>query len=153
MSKLRVLPSIALLAIGIIVTPALAGEVTVGRFYAEIARVRHIPAADAAAAEAGLRAQGFRLPSLSLNKSLTEGDVVGISHALGIGVSTQRPSQPFGDAQLAVYSEVFGGQLKSASVGAGGNVFRAFGSNSQGQDGNNQGQNNNNQGQKSRSTP
>lgn len=151
MNRISRIRMIALLAVGACVAPAFASDLTVGRFYSEIARVRQMSAVDAVSAEHGLRAAGFKLPVLSLNKGLTEGDVIGIAQAMGIRVTTQRPSHPFSDEQLAVFSEVFGGQLKGAAVDRKGNVFQAFG-NDQGQNGNGQGQNNNNQGQdKSRS--
>jgi hypothetical protein len=96
-------------------------------------------------------AAGFRLPVVPLDKALTEGDVVGVSHAMGIRVTTQRPGQPFGEAQLSVFSAVFGNQLRGAAVDRAGNVYQTFG-NSQGNQ-NGQGQNNNNQGEVSRSRP
>src|SRR5262245_38930216 len=112
MSRANRIRMFALLAAGTLVAPAYAGDPTVGRFYKEIARVRHMAAVDAASAEANLRAAGFRLVALPLDKELTEADVTAISHAMGIGVTTQRPSQRFGERQLSVFLTVFGQQLK-----------------------------------------
>ncbi|HEX4826304.1 MAG TPA: hypothetical protein VFV19_18535 [Candidatus Polarisedimenticolaceae bacterium] len=146
------LRAFALLAVATLLAPVFASDLTVGHFYSEIAKIRHMPAVDASSVEAGLRAAGFKLPALALNKALTEGDVIGISNAMGIHVTTQRPSQPFGEQELTVFSAVFGQQLKGAAVDGHGIVYQVNG-NSQGQNNNNQGQNNDHQGDKSPSHP
>src|SRR5882672_9558935 len=84
---------IAVLAVATVVAPAFAGNVTVGRFYTELAQAKHLVSVDAASAEANLRGAGFNLPKLELNKGLTEGDMTSISNALGLVVTTEKPSQ------------------------------------------------------------
>jgi len=89
-SCFRVAVAAALVSIPAI--PVLAsGEVRVGDFYKEIATLQGIPAADGAVAESGLRSLGINLPSLELTKVLTEADLVGISDAMGVHVTTHRP--------------------------------------------------------------
>src|SRR6266850_1884470 len=82
---------IAVLAVVAVVAPAFAGNVTVGRFYTELAKAKHLVAVDAASAEANLRGAGVNLPNLALDKSLTEGDVTSIASSLGVAVTTGRP--------------------------------------------------------------
>ena len=84
---------IAVLAAVAAMGSAFAGDVTVGRFYTEIAKAKQLTAVDAVSAEASLRAAGFRIPELSLGKSLTEGDVTSIANSRGRAVSTSRPSE------------------------------------------------------------
>ena len=75
---------IAVLAAAALALPAFAGNVTVGRFYTELAKAKHLGAVDATSAEANLRAAGFHLPSINLDKTLTEADVAAISTSLGV---------------------------------------------------------------------
>ena len=110
---------IEVLAVGTVVAPAFAGNVSVGRFYTELAQAKHLVSVDAASAEANLRGAGFNLPKLSLDKSLTEGDMTAISNALGLSVTTQRPSQLISESQMNTFMSSFGGQL-GAKVGVGG---------------------------------
>ena len=99
-------------------TPTLAGRVTVGRFYAELAQAKHLVSVDATSAEANLRGAGFDLPKLDLSKTLTEGDVSVISNALGVAVTTQRPSQQISEFQLSTFISVFRGELGASVVQA-----------------------------------
>lgn len=114
---------IAVLAAAAVVAPAFAGGVTVGRFYTELAKAKHMTTVDASSAEANLRAAGFRLPSLALDKSLTEGDVTAISNALGISVSSSRPTQLISESQMNQFVSSFGSQIGSPSlqIGTGNN--------------------------------
>jgi hypothetical protein len=57
----------------------LAADVTVGGFYSRLGQMKPIGVVDAAGVEAKLRGEGFQLPALSLNKTLTEGDVAAIA--------------------------------------------------------------------------
>ena len=91
--------------------PAFAANVTVGRFYSELAQAKRIVAVDGPSAEAGLRIAGFNLPKLDLNKSLTEGEMTAISKALGVAVTTERPAQFVSEAQLGTYMSSFGDQI------------------------------------------
>lgn len=110
---------IAVLAVGTVVAPAFAGNVTVGRFYSELAQAKRLVAVDVASAEASLRGAGFNLPKLPLDKSLTEGDMTSISNALGVTVTTQRPSQLISETQLNTFMSSFGSQLGARPVGVG----------------------------------
>jgi hypothetical protein len=101
---------IALLVVGAMAS-AFAGNVTVGRFYTQLAQAKHLAAADAATAEASLRGAGFNLPRLALDKSLTEGDMTAISTTLGLTVTTERPTQMISEAQLNTFMSSFGGQI------------------------------------------
>jgi hypothetical protein len=108
---------IAVLAVGTVVAPAFAGNVTVGRFYTELAQVKHLVAVDVASAEASLRGAGVNLPKLALDKTLTEGDMTAISSALGVAVTTERPSQLISESQLNTFMSSFGSQLGARTVG------------------------------------
>jgi hypothetical protein len=108
----------AVIAAFAVAAPALAGNVTVGRFYTELAQAKHLPSADAAAAETSLRGAGFNLPELELGKGLTEGDMISISNVLGLSVTTQRPEAPVSEAQLNTFMSSFRGQLGATSAGA-----------------------------------
>ena len=110
---------IAVLAVGTVVAPAFAGNVTVGRFYTEIAQAKNLVAVDVASAEASLRGAGVNLPRLALDKSLTEGDMTSISSALGVAVTTARPSQLISEAQLNTFMASFGSQIGARSISKG----------------------------------
>ena len=107
---------IAVLAVAVAAVPALAGNVTVGNFYTEIAKAKQLTAVDGPSAEASLRAAGYQLPSLTLGKTLTEGDVTSISGALGLRVTTSRPTEPVSDSQMAQFVSSFSTQLGKSAV-------------------------------------
>ena len=111
---------IAVLAVGTVVAPAFAGNVTVGRFYTELAQAKHLVSVDAPSAEANLRGAGFNLPKLDLGKSLTEGDMTSISSALGLNVTTEKPSQLISESQMNTFMTSFGSQLGGSAVKTGG---------------------------------
>jgi hypothetical protein len=113
---------VALLAVATAVAPALAGNVTVGRFYTEVAQAKHLGSADAASAESSLRGAGFNLPNLDLGKSLTEGDMTSISNALGVQVTTQKPSQLISESQLNTFMASFSSQIGVSTGKIGGAV-------------------------------
>jgi hypothetical protein len=117
---------IAVLAVGTFLAPAFAENVTVGRFYTELAQAKRLASVDAASAEANLRDAGYNLPDLVLDKSLTEGDMVSISNALGLGVTTQRPSQPISETQLHTFMASFGSRIGAPPPG-GGDQFQTYG--------------------------
>jgi len=110
---------IAVLAVGTVVAPAFAGNVTVGRFYTELAQAKNLVAVDVASAEASLRGAGINLPKFALDKSLTEGDMTAISNALGLAVTTERPSQLISESLLSTFMASFGSQLGARAVGVG----------------------------------
>jgi len=113
---------VAVIAVGALVAPAFAGNVSVGRFYTELAQAKHLVSVDAPSAEASLRGAGFNLPKLALDKSLTEGDVTAISNALGLNVTTQKPSQAITEAQLDTYMSSFGSQIGVSAGKLGGEI-------------------------------
>jgi hypothetical protein len=102
---------IAVLAVAAAAAPALAGSVTVGRFYTEIAKAKHMTAVDAASAEAGLRGAGYRLPQLDLGKELTEGDMTAISKSLGLSVTTSRPTTPVSETSMNRFMSSFSNEI------------------------------------------
>jgi len=116
MRRFNRLGMIAVLAVGAVVAPAFAGNVSVGRFYTEVAQAKRLAAGDAASAEATLRGAGFNLPNLALDKNLTEGDMTSISSALGLTVTTDRPSQLISEAQLNTFMASFGSQLSKLTA-------------------------------------
>jgi hypothetical protein len=107
---------IAVLAVGTVMAPAFAANVTVGKFYTELAQAKHLVAVDGAAAETSLRGAGYNLPQLELGKSLTEGDMTSISNALGITVTTQRPNELISESQLNTFMASFSTQLGSTKT-------------------------------------
>lgn len=137
MKRVNRLGMIAVLAVGTVLAPAFAGNVTVGRFYTELAQAKHLVSVDAASAEANLRGAGFNLPKLALDKSLTEGDMTAISNALGVAVTTQRPSQQISETQMNTFMSSFNSQLSAPSVRGG--VSSPYQTNSQGGDPGNSG--------------
>jgi hypothetical protein len=102
---------IAVLAVAAAAAPALAGNVTVGRFYTEIAKAKHMSAVDAASAEASLRGAGYALPQLELGKDLTESDVTAISKSLGLSVTTSRPAAPVSETQMNRFMSSFSQEI------------------------------------------
>lgn len=92
--------------------PSLAADVTVGQFVQELARAKQLNATDAEIAAESLRSVGVRLPQdLRLSERLTEGDVVRISRAAGLSVSTTNPAAPFDEEQVDRFLVVFGVEL------------------------------------------
>jgi len=78
--KSRILIAGVVALSSVLAIPVLAGgEIRVGDFYLELAKVHGVAAGDGAAAESRLRALGIGLPTLDLSKVLTEGDLVRIS--------------------------------------------------------------------------
>jgi hypothetical protein len=95
---------------------ALAKSVTVGDFLVEIAKARSLTAADPASARAALTASGVVLPSLALDKALTEGDVVQIGGAMGVPVTTSNPTAAFDESQVGGFISTFGRTLTDVGV-------------------------------------
>lgn len=117
---------IAVLAVAAVTMPVFAGNVTVGRFYTAVAGAKHLVCTDAASAEANIRGAGFNLPQLALDKNLTEGDMTAISRALGVAVTTHRPSQPVSASQVDTYVSVFEAQLGARGGRLGGLLSTNF---------------------------
>jgi hypothetical protein len=104
---------VAALMVVATVAPALAAsEVTVGRFVQELALHKNLDAADVSTAVDSLRAVGVRLPAdLDMSAGLTEGDVVSISRAIGLRVSTSNPTTPFDESQVESFFFSLGDEL------------------------------------------
>lgn len=117
---------IAVLAIAAAAVPVFAGGVTVGRFYTELAKAKHLGAVDAVSAEAGLRAAGYDLPRLTLSKDLTEGDVTAISNAMGLSVTTTHPASTITETQMNQFISSFSPEL-GVSSGSGSQSTRSQG--------------------------
>ncbi len=115
------IPALALVLIAS--APVLAaGEFTVGKFMQELARAKNLNATDARIAVDSLRSSGVRLPEkLRLDERLTEGDVVEISQAVGIRVSTNNPEAPFTEEQVDSYLQAFSAELGLIGGGGGDN--------------------------------
>lgn len=96
----------------------LAAEVTVGQFLIEIAKVKNVAAVDAESAARNLQASGVNLGTLDLKKSLTEGDVARIASAVGLRVTTTRPTAPFSQRQVDSFVQTFGSDLNSGGIGS-----------------------------------
>jgi len=124
MKKVNRFGVITVLAVATAFAPAFAANVTVGKFYTELAQANHLVSADAASAEANLRGAGFNLPKLALGKSLTEGDMTLISNALGVAVTTERPSELISESQLNTFMASFGSQLGASKTAA--NPYEAY---------------------------
>ena len=118
MKRVNRLGMIAVLAVGTVMAPAFAGNVTVGRFYTELAQAKQLVSTDAASAEASLRRAGFDLPKLTLDRSLTEGEMTSIAASLGLAVTTERPSQLISESQMNTFLASFGNRLGAAKPGA-----------------------------------
>ena len=94
MKNLAILRGIgaALIALAVFAGPALAVQPTVGDFYVELAAVRGLAAENPIIAEQSLRSSGIALPALSIDKPLTQGDVVDIIRPFGLRLTTSRPN-------------------------------------------------------------
>ena len=112
----------SVLAIAVLLTvavaPALAADVTIGQFVQELARAKKLNATDARTAVDSLRTVGVRLPAdMRLSARLTEADVVQISRAAGLLVSTANPEEPFDQDQMDQFFVVFGAELEVTPPG------------------------------------
>jgi hypothetical protein len=119
--------AVAVLMVAAAVAPALANsEVTVGRFVQELARHKNLNATDVQIAVDSLRSVGIRLPEgLRLNARLTEGDVVSISRAAGLRVTTSNPNAPFNGEQVQSFLIALNDEM--ADDGATVDTVRPFG--------------------------
>ena len=115
MKNLKSLKVVAafLIAMAMIAAPALAAgqDLTVGKFLIEIAKVRQLDAVDAMTARNSLANVGIRVGNLDLDKGLTQGDVVLISNAAGLPMSTSTPEAPFNNEQMGIFISTFGPEL------------------------------------------
>jgi hypothetical protein len=101
-----------------IAAPALAADVTIGKFVQELAQVKKLNATDARIAADSLATVGVRLPTdLRFSERLTEADVVRISRAAGLSVSTTNPEAPFDEDQMDQFFIIFGSELEVTQPG------------------------------------
>jgi hypothetical protein len=91
--------------------PVLAANVTVGEFVQRVAIVKNLDATDAQVARDSLRASGVRLPDLDLNAPLTESDVVAVSRAVGLRLTSSNPDKMFESDQVDNFFVAFTGEL------------------------------------------
>ena len=119
MSRLVRLGVLTVVAISATAT-AFAADVTVGGFYTRLGQIKEIGVVDAAGVEAKLRGAGFQLPALSLDKTLTEGDVAAIATSLGVTVTSRAPnavvSVSQADTFISTYSSRLGTKVGSAGT-------------------------------------
>lgn len=96
--------------------------VTNGQFLVALARARGSAVSDPAQAAESLRAAGYAVPSLPLDRALTEGSVVAIATSLGLNVSTSSPSAPFTSSQVDAFVRSFGAELGATNPAPGGPI-------------------------------
>jgi hypothetical protein len=87
---------------------------TVGWFLRQIASARHLPAGTDADALRSLRGAGLAVPQLDPAKPLTEGDVVAIGSALGVGVTSKSPDAPFDQGHAQAFIASFATEIGAA---------------------------------------
>ncbi len=103
-----------------------AEEPTVGSFIQRLAGAKNLDAADEKIAAETLHASGVRLPAdLEFSKPLTEGDVARISRALGLAVSTNRPTAGFSNDQVDRFFSSFRVELALTANGGAQNPVRS----------------------------
>jgi hypothetical protein len=105
--------AVAALVVVAAAAPAFAAnDVTVGDFVQRMATAKNLNASDARIAADSLRAVGVRLPAdLKLSARLTEADVVTISRAAGLTVTSSNPERAFTDDQVDSYFFAFADEL------------------------------------------
>lgn len=102
------LAAAAVLAVTIVAPTFAANEVTIGQFVQRLAAIKQLDATDARVAMDSLRTIGVRLPAnLRMDAALTESDVVRISRAVGLRVTSSSPDSPFTDDQVDTFFTAF----------------------------------------------
>ena len=107
LKSLKVVAAI-LVVFAICAAPAFAAELTAGKFMIEIAKVKNLPALNAATAKGSLIAAGINVTSIDVTKVLTQGDVVAISNAAGLRMKTSTPEATFSNEQMVNFISSFG---------------------------------------------
>ncbi len=112
LKSLKVVAAV-LIALAMLAAPALAAgqDLTVGKFLMEIAKVKQLDAVDALTARTSLANAGIKVGNLDLDKGLTQGDVVVISNAAGLPMSTSTPEAAFSNDQMVTFIGTFGPEL------------------------------------------
>ena len=103
----------ALIAAAGLLVPAMAADYSTKDFVMRIAAEKNLAASTGPVAVNSLRQAGYKLPALDLDSALTEGDVVGISNALGIRVTTTQPGAVFTQSQAEGYFAAFSSEITS----------------------------------------
>jgi len=104
----------ALIAAAGLLVPAMAADYRTGDFVKRIAAEKGLEATTPDVAVSSLMSAGYKLPALDLDSLLTEGDVVGISNAFGINVTTTQPDATFSETQADGYFAAFSTELGRA---------------------------------------
>lgn len=113
-----VLVALSMIAAAALPAVAASGKVTVGSFIVELAKAKNLSATDAQGAAASLAALGIQLPAnLDWNGRLTQGDVVAISRAAGLNVTTSDPTELFEQDQVDRFFLSFASELESGGSG------------------------------------
>ena len=105
--------AVAALLVATVAVPAFAAtDVTVGQFVQRMAASKNLNATDAQIAADSLRSAGVRLPAnLEMRDPLREVDVVEISKAAGLRVSTSNPDKVFTGAQVDSFFFAFADEI------------------------------------------
>ena len=94
----------ALLVVSVAAPTFAANEMTIGQFLQRLAVTKNLNATDARMASDSLRAAGIRVPTnLDMGARLTEADVVAISRAAGLSVTSSNPTQAFTTEQVDAF--------------------------------------------------
>lgn len=112
MKKFRVISGVAagLVALAL-AAPAAAADLTVGHFFVEVAKAKDLSFTDAASARDAIVADGTRVPSIDINKTLTQGDVVRLSSALGLNLRSSTPDALFTDGDMTAFVSAFAPEI------------------------------------------
>jgi hypothetical protein len=100
-----------LLFVSVAALPAAAATPTVSDLVVTIANANGLQPADGAEAVSQLRGLGANLPVLDLSAPLTERNVVLVSSAFGVRVTTQRPADRFSSGEMRQLVSAFGDQF------------------------------------------
>ena len=109
--------AIVLALVAASVAPVMAsGEITVGRFIQQLARVKGLNASDPRVAADSLAGVGIYVPSyLKYGATLTEGDVAVIARAAGLNVKSGTPEAIFDTAMSDRFFRSFSSDLRSSA--------------------------------------
>ena len=102
----------ALLVVALAAPAVAANDVTVGQFVQRMAMVKNLNSTDAMIAADSLRAVGVRLPAdLKMDARLTEADVVNISRAAVLRVTSSNPDKVFTSGQVDSFFFAFSDEI------------------------------------------
>jgi hypothetical protein len=102
----------ALLVVALATPAVAANDVTVGQFVQRMAMAKNLNSTDAMIAADSLQAVGIRLPEdLKMTARLTEADVVEISRAAGLRVTSSNPDKLFTSDQVDSFFFAFSDEI------------------------------------------